>query len=301
MAGSRTKTRFDLERRLRDLSCKKPDQRNREVPGRPRAIIYARVSRVDQVDGLSLDAQIDRCREFAQSKNWEIVDELIEPGKSAFREDIDNRPALQQGLCKIIDGDADVLVGYSLDRLSRRMSVTVKIIELVARCGANLASATENLDYSTPEGRLFTYMIAIFSEYFSAAIAKHTTKVKLQRAIMGLHNGSLPFGYQRNSDGVAIPNADEAPAVIEAFESYATGMFSDRDIATHLNQKGYRTSGHWGHNAFSKDTVSAMLRNSFYAGIVKHKGQEYPGQHEPLISEELFRRVQKVRKSRRTR
>ncbi|NJN54044.1 MAG: hypothetical protein HC804_04375 [Anaerolineae bacterium] len=85
-----------------------------------------------------------------------------------------------------------------------------------------------------------------------------------------------------------------------AFEAYATGRYSDREVADLLNREGYRTTGNWGERKFTKDTVNRMLKNVFYLGKTKYKGEIYPGKHEPLIDQDLFDKCQEVRSRRRS-
>jgi site-specific DNA recombinase len=96
---------------------------------------------------------------------------------------------------------------------------------------------------------------------------------------------------------------EEAKIVRLAFEQYATGRFSDIEIAEMLNQYGYKTrSG----RRFSKDSISGILRNPFYSGMVvynnKNEGVDeiYEGKHEALISPDLWERCQIWRRDRRT-
>lgn len=58
-------------------------------------------------------------------------------------------------------------------------------------------------------------------------------------------------------------------------------------------------TGNWGERRFTKDTVNRMLRNVFYLGLVKYKGQTFPGQHPPLIDQALFDKAQEAREARR--
>ncbi len=98
--------------------------------------------------------------------------------------------------------------------------------------------------------------------------------------------------------------------LLMGFEAYATGNYSDAGIATLLNDAGYRTKKG---RPFSKDTVRDMLQNQTYLGKVKYQETKrnsdrsrsysapiewFDGQHEPLISQELFDRCQEVRRSR---
>ena len=63
-----------------------------------------------------------------------------------------------------------------------------------------------------------------------------------------------------------------------------------------LNAQGYRTTGTWGSNPFSKDTVQRLLSNRFYLGqLPDGQGGWIDGQHAPLISEELWDQAQRAR------
>ncbi len=105
----------------------------------------------------------------------------------------------------------------------------------------------------------------------------------------------------RTGETDAIPCPFNASGVRLAFETYATGTRSDMDVAQLLNQAGYRTTGNWGSNVFGKDTVTPLLQNRFYLGETSYKGKKkgatrtwQQGNHEPLISAELFERVQQI-------
>ena len=59
-----------------------------------------------------------------------------------------------------------------------------------------LVSITENIDYSTPHGKMATQMLGSVAEFFSEALATHVKKGIGERAMQGLHLGSIPFGYE---------------------------------------------------------------------------------------------------------
>ncbi|MFC1959160.1 recombinase family protein [Chloroflexota bacterium] len=116
------------------------------------------------------------------------------------------------------------------------------------------------------------------------------------------------FEYGRDAhDTMAIPHVHYRSGALLAYTLYATGNYGDTDVAWELNNAGFRTTGNHGRNLFSKDTVTWMLQNRFYLGEVSYrkdakgkKGGKYnrdwmPGEHEAIISKELFDTVQKVR------
>jgi site-specific DNA recombinase len=108
-----------------------------------------------------------------------------------------------------------------------------------------------------------------------------------------------------------VPDPEKAPAVVELFERYATGLYSDMQIADWLNNQGFRTNRN---HPFGKDTVRDMLCSPYYVGKIRYRGMSVrpkgvsyrstpprmsEGQNEPVVSEDLWHRYQKARASRR--
>jgi hypothetical protein len=77
-------------------------------------------------------------------------------------------------------------------------------------------------------------------------------------------------------------------------------MYSDANIAWKLNEAGYRLTGRNGTSLFGRHAVRWILQNRFYLGETTYKDETMPGNHEPIISQELFDRCQEVRHKRRT-
>lgn len=110
------------------------------------------------------------------------------------------------------------------------------------------------------------------------------------------------------TESAAVPDPFTAPGVQLAFSEYASGEYSDRDIANLLHEAGYRIAARLGSNRLRKDTVEDILQNRFYIGetsyghrVPRQERQWIPGNHEPLVERELFDQCQKVRKSRAAR
>lgn len=152
-----------------------------------------------------------------------------------------------------------------------------------------------------PTGFMMETLNEMFDEYYLYQLRMWTTLGKQTRAQNGLYNGTLPFGYLPGEEGgVPVEHPTNAEGLRMAFRSYSTGRYSDREIAELLNQEGYRTTGNWGERVFTKDTVNRMLKNVFYLGHVKYKGELIPGQHPALIDQDLFDKCQEVRGQRRS-
>jgi len=256
-----------------------------------------------QLGGYSLEAQLAACQKLAQERGWEVVTVYTEEGASAKTT---QRPRFRAMMRDARAGRFDVVVVHKLDRFSRSVVDVLTTLRDLEAQGVTLVSATEQFDFTTPMGRVMLTLLAAFAEWYLGNLSAETAKGKKARAEAGLWNSAVPFGYhvdykKDGGDGIPYPDEYEAQGVHLAFERYATGVYSDSDIARMLNEAGYRPKGR-GERAlklFSKDTVTAMLQNRFYLGEVQYKGQWYPGVHEPIITEALFERVQAARRRRR--
>src|SRR5262249_57143698 len=98
----------------------------------------------------------------------------------------------------------------------------------------------------------------------------------------------IPFGATKGEDGIPVPDPQNHPGLVLAFEMAASGA-TDRVIAQALNDTGYRTTGNRGANPFTKDTVRPMLQNRFYLGeLPDGHGGWVAGKHAPMVDEALF-------------
>jgi len=267
-----------------------------------------------QVDGHSLDAQERLLGELCKNRGWESIKVYREEGKSAHNESIARRPVFKLLLDEAGRGLFDVVVVHTLDRWSRNLKVTLESLAALAKHDVSLISITENIDYSTPQGKLFMQMIGAFAEYYSGALATHVKKGQEQRARDGRHTGGIPFGYascwtkkdgrrelvceEEHPGGLHVDPA-EGPTVTEMFKRYATGNTTLAQLAGWLNDSGFRTKNMHKHSngagevisgprLFTTASVRVILHNPFYAGMVKHNDSFYEGLHEPLITRDLF-------------
>ena len=280
-----------------------------------RAVLYARVSSEEQVDNWSLSAQKHAFEETCQSKGWQAGFIYSEEGVSAHTDSIEKRPQFKRLLEDCSNDKFDVVVVHSLDRLSRNLKVTLESFKILADNNIAFLSITENIDYSTPEGKLFISMIGAFAQYFSDSLSKHTSKGMKERALNGLPNGDIPFGYRRadkdnpeEKGGNIYIVPDEAEAVSKIFSMYASGGHSLASLATWMNQQNFRTRNKRSLKTGSGETVSGprsftqfsmrwLLHNPFFTGKIKYRDQLYPGLHEAIIDEALFSQVQEKLKS----
>lgn len=138
-----------------------------------RAVAYPRVSGAEQVEGHSLDAQERFFAEYCEDRGWDQTAIYREEGKSAHSDSISRRPALRRLLEDAALGKFDVVVVHTLDRWARNLKVLLETVSILNQHGVGLVSITENLDWSTPEGRLVARTLDSFGEFYSDMLGTH--------------------------------------------------------------------------------------------------------------------------------
>ncbi len=277
-----------------------------ETERRATAVIYLRVSTSAQAetdrdeDGLSIKAQRDACVAKAQALGAEVVEQYADRGESARSA---HRPALQSLLERLrTERDIDYVICHKLDRMARNRVDDVEIAMTIKRAGATLVSCSENVDDS-PSGKLMHGIIASVAEFYSENLAHEVRKGMDQKAKGGRWPGRAPLGYRNSREDVngkelrvITTDPERADHVIWLFEQYATGDWTLRTLKDEANRRGftYPATRKQPQRPISLNGLNNVLRNRFYTGRFTYKNVEYDGDHEPLISDALFARVQQV-------
>ena len=162
-----------------------------------RAALYARVSDEEQVEGYSLDAQKRAVRAYVESQGWDIYQEYVDEGVSAHTDDVAKRPLFQQMIDDALAHRWDVLVVHKLDRFARNARITIEYWERLKKAGVGFVSITEQMDFSTPIGKVILASLASFSQYYSDNLSAEVKKGLKERALQGLWNGHAPRVHLR--------------------------------------------------------------------------------------------------------
>ena len=275
--------------------------------------IYARVSTKRQADdGLSVEAQLDQLHTFANTRGY-VVREFVDRGKSAWRDDLNKRPAFKTMLDATRAGELAGIIVTHLDRFSRNLIITLSTLGELGKLDAGFISLENSaFDFSRPADRLLMAVMGAFAQYYSDELSRKIKRGLRKRASKGLYLGAIPFGYCNGKcpgcaetcdsfgkhDKDTPPKLDQhdAPGVLLAFETYHKKVHSDSTIANILNEAGYRSRTRQGRVLWNKHSIAWMLTNQFYTGKIVIKGEAHPGQHTPIISQELFDAVQLIRR-----
>ena len=270
---------------------------------RLRCAIYTRKSSDEGLDQAfnSLDAQREACAAYVLSQKhegWTVLPTLYDDG--GYSGGTLDRPALQRLLTDIADGKVDVVVVYKIDRLTRSLFDFAKIVEAFDARGVSFVSITQQFNTTTSMGRLTLNVLLSFAQ-FEREVAGERIRDKIAASKKkGMWMGGLPpLGYDVRDRKLVI-NKDEAQTVSHIFRRYVD-LRSVRALKAELDLAGicskHRTLKDgtvYGGHKLSRGALYLMLQNRIYRGQITHKGNAYPGEHEPIVDKALWNNVQAV-------
>ena len=159
----------------------------------PTVAIYVRVSTEEQAkEGLSIDAQIDKCRAYCTARGWDIFKLYKDAGFSAGSM---NRPALELLLRDAQESKFNIILVYKIDRFSRKLKDLITILEELKEKGINFTSVTEQIDTTSAMGEAFFQIIGVFAQ-LERGMVKERVELAFDRKIsIGESLSRAPFGY----------------------------------------------------------------------------------------------------------
>ncbi|MBZ9993160.1 recombinase family protein [Mesorhizobium sp. BH1-1-4] len=261
--------------------------------GLVKALLYARVSSKEQdKEGFSIPAQCKLLRDYALQQRFDIVQEFIdvETAKTTGRT---NFTEMVKYLRKH-PGIRSVLVEKT-DRLYRNLKDWVTLDELDVEIHLAKEGVTLSRDSRSSEKFMHGIKVLMAKNYIDN-LSEEARKGQMEKAEQGIWPTKAPLGYVNTTgkDGrkVIEPHPELAPVVTQLFERYATGQYSLKALAKAAHGDGliYPKSG----NPVPVSTVHMILRNRLYTGLFQWSGKLHQGKHEPLVSMELWERVQGV-------
>ena len=273
---------------------------------RPLAVSYLRVSTKEQAErdgdpeGYSIPAQREANRRKADALGADIVAEFVDRGESARSAD---RPELKRMLQFVTSEPITYCIVHKVDRLARNRADDVEINLALTKAGVRLVSATENID-ETPSGMLLHGIMSSIAEFYSRNLASEVLKGMSQKARTGGTPGKAPMGYRNagvvNEEGrevrTVLLDEQRAPLIRWAFESYATGEWTIRELAAELADRGLASAPTPSRpaKAMNANQLHKMLTNPYYKGDVRFQGGVFPGRHYALIDAATWQQVQDV-------
>ena len=263
---------------------------------RKKVILYCRVSTKEQVDeGNSLSTQEKMCREYADKNGYEIAKVFIEQGESAKTAD---RTELRKLLAYCADKKnlVSAVVIYKIDRLSRNTYDYGSLKMILKKCNVEIKSVSENLENS-PTGNLMETMLSGFAQFDNDVRAERCSGGMRDAMREGRYVWMAPVGYSNVSvagKATIAPN-EMAPLIREAFDAIAKGIYAIDDVRKMITEKGLVSRVN---KPIAKSYFYQLLKNRTYIGYIEKFGESHKGLFEPVISEDVFKQVQRVIKNR---
>jgi site-specific DNA recombinase len=249
------------------------------------AILYARVSsREQEREGYSIPAQRKMLVEYARSRGFQVDHEFIdiESAKNPGRKEFGNMLRL------LAEGSSRIVLVEKTDRLYRNRADALSFEELIEKRGVevHLVKEARVIEKNSRSQDKFMHDIHVaVAKHYVENLRDEVKKGMREKAEQGIYPGRAPYGYKNNRLTRSIDiDESKAPIIRRAFELYATGRESLAILRkTIIANYGLHVS---------RSYLETILKNPFYIGQFVWRGVIYDGTHTPLISLDLFQRVQ---------
>jgi site-specific DNA recombinase len=257
------------------------------------ADLYCRVSSDEQAKGYSLRSQEELLRKYCAIHKIEVRKVIFEDHSAKTF----NRPEWKAYLAELKKnkGKTDLLLFLKWDRFSRNTGDAYQMINTLNKLGVDPQAVEQPLDLSVPENKLMLAFYLAAPQVENERRALNVIDGMRQAMKDGRYMGLAPVGYVNKTDDSgkkSIEPVEPYAGIIRwAYEEIAKGVFNTEQVYKLARKKGFNKT---------KSLFWFAIRNPVYCGkifVPKHKGDAshfVKAQHEPLISEDLYYRVQDV-------
>ncbi len=265
-----------------------------------RASAYLRVSTDEQAkEGYGLVYQIEKIKNYVELRDFKLDDKHI------YRDDgysgtlpPEKRPALKRLLEDAEKKEFDIVLVYKIDRLARKLLITLETIHKLGELGVEFSSITENFDTANPFGRYMMGMMGGMAELERDTIRDRTLNGKISAAKTGKWvTGIPPYGYKVDKKTRRLQTVPKEAEVIRKFYHWLIEeRISLREIERRANLMGLPAPKHntiksrVTSNKWFKRTITKILTNEIYTGEWYFRKYKRPFKYlESLTEEENLR------------
>ena len=240
----------------------------------------------------SIESQVTKLRELAKDQNIRIVKTFTE-AKSAKKPG--NRPIFEEMMDKVENGEADGILCWQINRLSRNPIDSGRLSWILQQ---NVLKSIQTYDreYLPGDNVIIFSVEAASSNQYILDLSKNVKRgleTKLQK---GWLPNLAPAGYLNDkAENTIAKDPQRFNLISRMWELMLTGAYTPPQILKVANEEwGYltRKSKRLGGKPLSRSGIYKIFNNIFYAGVIEHKGTQYEGKHDPIITLEEFDRVQ---------
>ncbi len=274
-------------------------------PACVRCAVYTRKSTDEGLEREfnTLDAQREAAQNYVASQKqegWICLPDRYDDG--GFSGGNMRRPALERLLEDAAAGRIDCVLVYKVDRLSRSLLDFARMMEVFERHGVSFVSVTQQFNTATSMGRLMLNVLLSFAQFEREIISERTRDKMRAARRRGQRLGGTPvLGYdvdpQTHQLVVLPPEAERVRAIFQIYGQLHGLTATVRELARRgwvakrwTTRKGIVRGG----RPFNKASLHYLLTNVTYLGRVRFQGQIYEGDHEAIVPEAMFGRVQQL-------
>lgn len=247
----------------------------------------------------SLDAQREACQAYILSQKaegWAAIKQIYDDG--GFSGGNVERPGLQKLLTDIRAGKVNIVVVYKIDRLTRSLMDFAKLVEIFDKHEVTFVSVTQSFNTTTSMGRLTLNVLLSFAQFEREVTGERIRDKIAASKKKGMWMGGVPpIGYEVK-DRQLLPVEEHAKFVKMIFERYLE-LGSICDLAADFRKRNVRSpiraslkGNKTGDCFFTRGALQHILRNPIFIGKIRHGDKVYDGQHRPIMSEEIWNKVQ---------
>lgn len=240
----------------------------------------------------SIDDQLNRLNQLARELKLNIIKSFTE-AKSAKKPN--NRPLFDEMIRMIESGEADGILCWQINRLSRN-PVDSGTLGWLLQQGKLKSIQTIDRQYLPDDNVLLFSVESGMANQYILDLRKNTKRGIESKLQKGWLPSLPPLGYLNDKENKTIKkDPDRFNLVRKMWDLMLTGNYTPPKILEIASKEwGFRTRKmkRIGGCEMSKSGIYKLFTNSFYTGIIPYGGKEYGGKHEPIITLEEFDRVQ---------
>jgi site-specific DNA recombinase len=258
-----------------------------------RYFLYARKSSDSEDRQVqSIESQVTKLRELARDQNLKIVKTFTE-AKSAKKPN--NRPLFDEMMVKLQNGEADGILCWQINRLSRNPVDSGQLSWMLQQ---NVIKSIQTYDreYLPGDNVIIFSVEAASSNQYILDLSKNVKRGLETKLNKGWLPNLAPAGYLNDRvENTIVKDPERFDVIAKMWQLMLTGVYTPPQILKVANEDwGYltRKSKRLGGKPLSRSGIYKIFTNIFYTGIIETKGRQFEGKHEPIITLEEFDRVQ---------
>lgn len=267
-----------------------------------KAVLFCRVSSREQMEtGYSLPAQEKLLKDYSDKNGFKVNKVFAIPESAGGNK---QRKSFNEMLEYLKKNKINILIVEKTDRLTRNMADAVTVNDWVnSNEEKEIHFVKENniITKNSKSNEIFMWNIKVsMSQFYLNNLSEEIKKGQKEKISDGWLPTKPPYGYKialDNGHKIHVIDENVGPLVRQMFQLYSNGNYSIKSLSKEIYKIGLRSvSG----KMVAKSRIHRLLRDPFYIGKMVWNGKVYQGKQEPLISTDVFNKVQNMLSSKNT-